>query len=89
MSNHESSGHENDASTTSRISYWCTGGGYLVFRIYREYDPNFDNEFVVGRRLLGVAAVDDREQVQRILKTYGFDPEILDELPVYEAPDEG
>jgi len=83
MNEYERDSNEDRVTIKDKLSYWPTGGGLLVFRIREEFDPNFDNEFIVDRQLVGVAEVEDKKVVQDILKIYGYDPEIIDDLPVY------
>ena len=86
MREHERSDHEDDAPITTELSFWQTGGGYLVFRVRREYHPRFDNDFVVGRLLVGVAEVEDEQIVREILRVHDYNPNLIDELPTFEKP---
>ncbi|KTG24385.1 hypothetical protein AUR66_16635 [Haloferax profundi] len=67
------------------MSFWPTGGGYLVFCVKREYHPGFESYYVVDRKLVGVAEVEDRQSVRDVLRIYDYNPDIIKDLPVYEV----
>lgn len=52
------------------IRLYDTSGGYLVFRVRMEYEPEIDQWFPIQHHLIGVAHVHDPEAIDDVLREY-------------------
>lgn len=68
---------ESDAKVKSEDRFYPTGDGYIVYRVWLEWDPMYENHFIAGHKLVGFAEVDDWPTIREVLRSYDYDESLV------------